>query len=312
LLAHAAVLAPRWLRAPSPERRVGLAAFALAALICAPLFAQVVSVGAAQVSWIRPLTLRSVLALPVIWTGGSVWLALVTCLLFALFARGVCARDATTRLHTQLCVASALVPLAAACLLSVCVAPMLLPKYLIGAVPALQLGAAAALSQWPRRWTLPIGAGLLLLTGLRSQDWYVRQQKERWREAVQLLAKRMQPGEPLVLELPCPEPFDYYVTQQRLDERWPAPRWPVRAWTFPTPDEAPVTRAAVTAQLSRELPERIWLIDNRSARSPELGPLAAHYRVAAVEQLIASGDSADTLFGAPGALVITVRMLARL
>jgi hypothetical protein len=281
-------------------------------LISAPVFVQVASVGAAQVSWIRPLTLRAALALPVIWSGGGALLALSIWLLFAVFARNVVARDEHTRLHTQLCVAWLCVPIGAAWLLSLCVAPMLLPKYLICAVPALQLGAAATLAHWPRRWTISIGAALLVLTSLRIEAWYTAQQKERWREAVQQLTAHMQPAEPLILDLPCPEPFDYYVQQRHLDARWPAPRWPVRAWGFPTPDEQSVTRSAVLAQLSRELPERIWLIDNRSAQPPALGPLAAHYRVASEQQLIARGDTADALFGAQGALVISIRMLLRL
>ena len=35
------------------------------------------------------------------------------------------------------------------------------------------------------------------------------------------------PDDPLILDLPCPEPFDYYLTRQHLDQVWAAPRWPV-------------------------------------------------------------------------------------
>jgi hypothetical protein len=310
LLAHMCVLAPRWLR-PTPARRAGLIAFGLAALISAPLLVQVASTTTAQVSWIRPLSARALLALPMIWTGGGALLALVLCALFAGFARGVYARDAQLRLHTQLCLAWLLVPLAAAVLLSACVAPMLIPKYLIGAVPALQLGAAANLARLPRRFGYAVAALLLGLSALRIQDWYFLQQKERWRETVQRLSARMQAAEPLVLDLPSPEVFDYYVKQLALDTRWPPPRWPVRAWAFPTPDEKPITRAEVLAQLNHEAPARIWLVGNRSALAQELGPLAARYRVASEEQLVARGDTADALFGTEGALVISIRVLTQ-
>ncbi|HET8936797.1 MAG TPA: glycosyltransferase family 39 protein [Polyangiales bacterium] len=303
LLAHAVVLAPRL-------RRELFGALGLAAVISLPLFVQVASVTTEQVSWIRPITLQSLLFLPVIWTGGGALLGVLTCSLFAWFARGVWASD-EVRIHTQLCVASVLAPLLAAIAASLWVAPMLLPKYLIGVVPALQLGAAAALAQLPRRWGRALGAVMLPLSVLRIHAWYTEQQKERWRDAVQYLNEHRQPTEPLIADLPCPEPFDYYLTRRHLDKLWAAPRWPVRAWAFPIPNELPVARDLVLEQLSRELPERIWLIDNRSARAPDLGALAAHYRVSSETRLAARGDTSDPLFGAQGALLIRVRSLAR-
>jgi hypothetical protein len=282
----------------------------LAAVISLPLFVQVASVTTEQVSWIRPITPHSLLALPVIWTGGGTLLGVLTSGLFLWFARGVAARDAT-RIYTQLCVAALLVPLAAAIAVSLWVAPMLLPKYLIGVVPALQLGAAAALAQLPRRWALALSAALFPLSVLRIHAWYTEQQKERWRDAVRYLSEHRQPTEPLIADLPCPEPFDYYLTRQHLDKLWAAPRWPVRAWAFPIPNELPVSRDVVLEQLSRELPGRIWLIDNRSAHAPALGPLAAHYRVSSETLLAARGDTSDALFAAPGALQIRIRSLAR-
>jgi mannosyltransferase len=310
LLGHGLVLAPHSMRR-GPERRALFTAFALALLISLPLFVQLASATTAQVSWIRPSSALAILALPVIWCGGGVLLALLICALFGMFARGLFTRDARLRLHTQLCVAWLLVPLAATLCLSAIVAPMLVPKYLIGAVPALQLGAAAALIQLPRRASYVTALLLFSLTTLRVYDWYTKQQKERWREAVALLDARMQPTEPLLLDLPCPEPFDYYVVHQHLDARWPPPRWPVRNWAFPTPNEEPVTRETVLAQLVRESPPRIWQISNRSAAPPDLGPLNARYRVSS-EQLVARGDSADALFATGDALTITIRVLTRL
>lgn len=310
LLAHGLVLAPHVLRR-GPARAWLLAALGLATLITLPLMLQVASASTAQVSWIRPLTLHAVLALPVIWTGGGAALGTVTCLLFSYFARGVAAREERSRLQSQLCVASVLVPLLAATAISLSIAPMLLPKYLIAVVPALQLGAAAALAQAPKRWRLAACALLLLLSLECVHGYYTKQQKERWREAVQYLDEHMLEADALILDLPSPEPLDYYVRQRHLDERWPAPSWPVRAWRFPTADEQPVTRADALAQLSRESPDRIWLIHNRSTQAPDLGALAAHYRVTSEEQLLARGDAADALFGAPGALLISIRSLTR-
>jgi hypothetical protein len=309
LLAHVLVLAPRCLRA-GPERRAYLIAFGLAAAISVPLFVHLASATTAQVSWIRPPNALAVVALPVIWSGGGVLLALIVCALFTIFGRGLFAPNARLRLHTQLCVAWLLVPLAATLCLSA-VVPMLVPKYLIGAVPALQLGAAAALTQLPRRAGYVIALLLVPLSAETLRDVYSVQQKERWRDAVALLDTHMRPTEPLLLDLPCPEPFDYYVKAWRLDARWPPARWPVRGWAFPTPNEQPITREVVLEQLAREAPPRIWQISNRSAAPPGLGPLTTRYQVK-TEQLVARGDSADALFGAQGALTITIRVLTRL
>ena len=310
LLAHALVLAPRCLRA-GPLRRALLTAFLSTALICLPLFVQLASATTEQVSWIRPPDALAIVALPVIWSGGGVLLGLVFCALFTIFGRGLFAQDASLRLHTQLCVAWLLVPLGATLCLSALVAPMLIPKYLIGAVPALQLGAAAAMVRLPRRALDVIALLVVALSAQNIHDYYTDQQKERWREAVALLDARMQPGDALLLDLPSPEPFDYYVMQQRLHARWAPPRWPVRGWAFPTPDQAPITREAVLEQLAREAPGRIWQISNRSAAPPALGPLSAHYSVT-TEQLVARGDGADALFGTERALIITIRMLTRI
>jgi|GEM_PF-4031612 len=310
LLAHVLVLAPRCLRG-GPERRALLTAFGGALLISAPLFMQLASATTAQVSWIRPANALALVALPVIWSGGGVLLALVICALFTIFGRALFTQDARLRLHTQLVVAWLLVPLAATLCLSALVAPMLIPKYLIGAVPALQLGAAAALMQLPRRAANVIALLWVALSVQNIHDWHTDQQKERWREAVALLDSGMRAGDALLLDLPCPEPFDYYVTQQHLDARWASPRWPVRGWAFPTPNEQAVTRDAVLEQLARELPARIWQISNRSVAPPTLGPLGARYQVK-TEQLVARGDSADALFGAKDALIITIRVLTRL
>jgi hypothetical protein len=306
LLAHSVVLGPRWLRPGRPERRLGIWAIALAAAINAPWLCYAAAASTAQVSWIRPLSVEAVLALPVIWIGGSVLLALATC--------GLCLSSVwplSKPLQAQLTTSALLVPLTAALVVSALVAPLLVPKYLICAVPFLQLLAAAALARLPTRAGYAASALLLAASALRIEETYRVQQKERWREVVQLLAARVQPDEPMVLDLPCPEPFDYYVTQRHLDTRWPAPRWPVRPWAFPTPNEQPVTRDSVLAQLALEAPEHIWLIHNRHARPPELGPLAARYRVAFERSWVARGDSADALFGSPDALAISVRMLSK-
>ncbi|HTU60111.1 MAG TPA: glycosyltransferase family 39 protein, partial [Polyangiales bacterium] len=129
LLAHTLVLAPRCLRA-CPERRALLSAFGGALLLSVPLFMQLASATTAQVSWIRPANALTLVALPVIWSGGGVLLALVICALFTIFGRGLFHQDARLRLHTQLVVAWLLVPLAATLCLSALVAPMLIPKYL--------------------------------------------------------------------------------------------------------------------------------------------------------------------------------------
>jgi hypothetical protein len=306
LPAHALVLASRWRRA-GPE----LAAFGGALLLSAPLVFHLASASTAQVSWIRPVHALALVALPVIWSGGSVLLALMICALFTIFGRDLFSQDARRRLHTQLCVAWLLVPLFATLCLSALVRPMLIPKYLISAVPALQLGAAAALLRLPGRARVLIALLWLALNVQNIHDWYTDHQKERWREAVALLAARMQPGDALLLDLPCPEPFDYYVSQRQLAARWPPPRWPMRGWGFPTPDSYPIAREVVLDQLARERPQRIWQISNRNATPPALGPLAAHYQLT-TEQLVARGDTADALFGAEHALTITIRVLDRL
>jgi len=310
LLAHAFVLAPRCVRAGS-ERRALLAAFGGAAAISVPLFVQLSSATIAQVSWISPPDGLAVLALPVIWTGGGVLLALIYCALFTIFGRDLFSQDERLRLHTQLCVAWLLVPLIATLCLSALVAPMLIPKYLIGALPALQLGAAAAMVRLAPRRVAEATLLVILLSAQNIHDWYTDQQKERWREAVAMLDMRMRPGDALLLDLPCPEPFDYYVTHLGLDARWAPPRWPVRGWAFPTPNEAPISREAVLDQLAREAPARIWQISNRNTAPPVLGPLTGHYQMDTM-QLVARGDNADALFGAHGALTITIRMLTRL
>jgi mannosyltransferase len=303
-VAHVCVLAPRLVR-PVPYRRACLAALLLAAAIAAPLFIQLAAIPTDQVSWIRPLSAERALALPVVSSGGSLLLAAAFCGLFVWFARD-------TSLYTQLVVASLLVPVLVALLLSAAITPLFVPKYFICSVPALQLGASVTLARMHPRWTPMLGAVLALASLRAIAHVYTPQQKERWREATALLAERLQPGEPLLLDLPCPEPLDYYVLQQGLNERWAAPRWPVREWAFPTPDERPVTRAAVLGQLAREAPPRIWQISNRSAEAPGLGELAAHYRATFEERWVARGDSADPLFGPEGALVITVRAFSRL
>jgi hypothetical protein len=287
-------------------------ALLLAAAIDIPLLLQIESATTDQVSWIRPLSAQAIAALPIIWTGGDVAVALVTCALFLMFASGVFSRSAHARLHTQLCVAWLLVPTGAVLLVSWRVAPMLMPKYLIASVPALQLAAAAVLARIPRQVAFVICTTLFAVSGLRIENWYVLQEKELWRPLVQQLSTRIEPAEPIVLDLPSPEPFDYYVLQLGLDKRWPRPSWPVRAWSFPTPSERPVPRAAVLVQLAHDAPRHIWMISNRSSLQSALGPLATHYRVASDEAWRARGDTSEALFGGTAALIIRVRLLERI
>jgi len=305
LAANAIACAPRYL-APSRERRALIAAGVSAGTISIPLLWQMVGTGAAQVSWIRPVSGASLLALPVVWTGGSKLLATVSAVLFVWFARGMWAADARARRHTRLIVAWLGVPCAAALLVSLCVAPMLLPKYLIMTVPALEIGAAVALTRAPRKLAWPLAVGLLLLAALRIERVYRVVHKEPWRESVRSLFARIQPGEPLLLELPCPEPFHYYVEQLGLSTR-PPPRWPARAWGFPVPDERALARDALLAQLAGERPARVWIVSNRSHERPELGPLTGHYALELEQHFAASANETDQLFADTSASRITLR-----
>jgi 4-amino-4-deoxy-L-arabinose transferase-like glycosyltransferase len=298
-LAHACALIGQLRR--TPARAPLLCGGGLAVLLATPLLVQVVSAGTNQVSWIKPPTLRSALALPVIWSGGSRMFALIACGLFLLFVRGLRRTDAD-----RIVAAWFVVPILASFVMSWLVEPVTLPKYLIMGVPALLVGAAVALDRLSSRaLCIALTSSLLLCAATRLEFWYRHYQKERWREAVSSLAKQLQAGDALVLELPCPEPLDYYVQRLGLARQLPVPLWPRREWAFPTPAVSDESRADALAPAADG--GRIWLVSNRVETPEAIGLIERTHRLAALRQLTPNDEDGDSLFSDSRSRTITLR-----
>jgi hypothetical protein len=243
--------------------------FGLATVFAVPLVLRAIAAGASQISWIARPTLSSCLELCALFAGGNGALAGMFGALWLWFvvssvrvARAEPASDAFARV---LLVSWFLVPVASTLLLSRLVTPLVHPKYLLVALPALLAGVAVSLAELPRR-VQRAGAVLVLLvlSAHGVYDWYAHYEKELWREAVTFLCTQRTATDALLLDLRAPEPFDYYAlraTQERGKASLPAPLVPDRPFGILWGDD--IQRSERETQARIDQAGRIWLVRNR-------------------------------------------------
>jgi hypothetical protein len=89
--------------------------------------------------------------------------------------------------------------------------PVYVTKYSIGASAAVYLLVARALSAGPIAFRVIMVSWISILAFGPVRDYYKDDVKEQWREAVDLIDRKAQDGDVIVICNPiCQTPFDYY------------------------------------------------------------------------------------------------------
>lgn len=304
LLAHG--LAGLWLALRErTTRRPLLLAFALASGAAGPLVLRALSAGTTQISWLRPPTLASCLAMAELFAGGSRLCALALlalALAFVASGRRALASAPLERAFAYVLVATwFFVPVSATLLVAHFVTPIVHPKYLLISLPALLAAAAVVVASLraPALRTLLVCA-LLALSLWGELVYYRDYQKERWREAVALLAARMEDGDALVLDLSAPEPFDYYALRTAL----PTPLHPDRAFSVTWGEVREHTDQERGARFASA--GRIWLVQNRGSDVELYEQIVRTHRPSSRLALEPHDGDARGLFADPEGRVIRI------
>jgi mannosyltransferase len=185
---------------------------ALAVLVlCAPQALFAMRSGTGRISWIAEPVVGDLVDLPREFAGGSTLLAL---------ALGALACYATLRAFSEperwragFAAAWFVIPVLLAFAVSF-VQPVFLHYYLIVALPALLLLAAAGLVRLGRfAGAIALGV-LVVLSVVRLFDWYERHSAEDFRSAVSFITGEMHPGDGVVISPSyAVKPIDFYLRQ---------------------------------------------------------------------------------------------------
>jgi hypothetical protein len=303
-LVHSLFVLSVWRRPGTPRLQLA-AALALSAVFALPLFLQALGSGGEQIGWIYPPSLPAVWRSCELFSGGR-WLAVGELACIGAFALGTAHGAPLTRRWVW---GWLLVPLLGSWLFSLCLQPIAHPKYLIIVLPAWVLAVSGGLARIASRQLRSLAlCVLLLMAAVRLQVWYAELQKERWREVVELLATRWQPGDAIVLDVLGSESFDYYVERLGQSRRWPAALFPSRAWGFPGPEAEPQDPLALSARLRAA--QRIWLVRNRAPLSAAELPVAKFHRLIWQRELEPHDEDDRSLFANSHGRLISLQLYA--
>jgi mannosyltransferase len=291
-------------------------AFALAFAFALPLVLRAVAAGTAQISWLRPPTWDSCLALFVLFAGGSPWLLLLYGALFlgfmVLLARG--SRTDPRAWTAQVLIAAwFVVPVLTTLVVSRFVTPLVHPKYLLIALPALLAGVSVCLAQLRSRLLLTLALlGILLFAASGLCDWYTGYEKEQWREAVAYLRKQLTATDALLLDLSAPEAFDYYALHGQgaaAQGRLPPLLLPDRPYRILWGDERAHGESENLARIAQV--ERLWLVRNRSHDQGLRAQILHSHRAASLLRLEPHDGDERSLFASSEGRVIYIESFER-
>ncbi len=251
-------------------RRVGMGAAVLAVLTC-PIGILVLFESNNGIDWIAPLNVGELetLASTFTGTGARVGQLVFLVVLAAGFVSTVAATRrsrATSATRVPALVATwFLIPLLATLAISI-FKPVLIPRYLIVALPGFALLVGLGLSRLTRKRVVPMLAGVVVLVVLGAHGYaniWGQAKRESWREIERTVSRDARPTDAIVV-FPASSTFafSYYA---RNDPRFGArlgPSWPTVTWSVPfNRDTVNQTALAAVAQLHSSV---VWVV----ARDP--------------------------------------------
>jgi len=212
-----------------------------------PLCVLVVTGANSGVDWIAPLNVAELRATATQFAGtGDVALQLVIAMLLV---TGLVASWASRRTEcpSPIVVTWFSVPIVVTILVSI-VKPVLVPRYLIIALPAYALAIGAGLSTFGRRRVIPVALLTLTFVACCYADiWHTGAAGENWRAIAASVDARAHPDDAIVVyPATAVSSFSYYARQDATLRARSGPTWPPSRW------DAPFTRAIANSSVARQ------------------------------------------------------------
>ena len=212
------VLSLAFLRWRDTDGRGLFAAWAITAVLLAPLVVYLATTSGGNLDWVRPPAPGDVLRLFQLLAGDGGLPLLVAysgagslALLLGIWSMARSGRSFAGWRY-GLVVALLLFPVGFAYLVSF-VKPVFVLRFLIVSLPPFVLLASAGLSRIPYRWLFVVGVAVLVaLSGRGAYAWYADHEKEDWRAATSFVLSEARPGDAVAFfAYFVNPPFDYYV-----------------------------------------------------------------------------------------------------
>jgi hypothetical protein len=204
-----------------------------------------------NVAWVGKLSAGQVAAAAHVLTGhGGPGMTLIVLLLVAAFVFGLVrfihhnGRSTDSWRMTLVGLWAVLLPLAALALSAA--KPVLVPRYLLPALPGVALAAVLAIFQIQGTRTRAVPAVVLGLAAVVSVNtWFTHGQKDNWRSAVALVMHNTQSGDGIITSATHRPVVEYYVKRQGGGgNRPPASISPTRGWNTRMPRVEPIMNAS--------------------------------------------------------------------
>ena len=251
-------------------RRVGMSA-AVLAVLTSPIAILVLFGSNNGIDWIAPLNVGELETLASNFTGTGARLAQLVFLV--VLAAGFVSTVAATRRNRAAGAARVpalvatwfLIPLLGTLAISV-FKPVLIPRYLIVALPGFALLLGLGLSRLTRKRVVPMFAGVVVLVVLGAPGYatsWGQAKGERWSEIERTVSRDARPTDAIVV-FPASSTFafSYYARNDPRFGARPGPSWPALTWTVPfNRDTVNQTALAAVARLHSSV---VWVV----ARDP--------------------------------------------